>query len=179
MEVLYHAAMSLDGKIATADGGVGWLDPFQSEDGYGYAEFYASVDVLLMGRATYEFALAHPPWLAADRPSRVFTKRDLPIAHPSVELTAEPPAKVVARLADAGHRRAWLMGGGVLAASFLEAGLITRSILAVMPVVLGDGIPLFAGGDGLPSSLELVATKSYPDGVVILTHDFPSRSSAD
>ncbi len=174
LEIVYYAATSLDGKIATPDGGVGWLDPFHGGEDYGYGEFYASIDVLLLGSATYEFALEHPPWQSPDKLSRVFTKRNLPIAHPSIELTAEPPAKVVTRLEDAGHKRAWLMGGGELAASFLRSGLITRSILAVMPVVLGEGIPLFAGGGGFPNPLKLIESKSYPNGVVLMTHDFSS-----
>jgi dihydrofolate reductase len=95
MDIIYYAAASLDGYIATADGGVEWLDAYDGEEGdYGFADFYASVDALVMGSKTYEFALAQPEWMAPDRPSWVFTRRDLRQAHPSVHLTAEDPADV-------------------------------------------------------------------------------------
>jgi dihydrofolate reductase len=61
VEVVYYVAASLDGFIATPDGGVGWLEPFEGED-YGYAAFYASGDALLMGRRTFEKTLALGPW---------------------------------------------------------------------------------------------------------------------
>ena len=71
----------------------------------------------LLGSATYEFALGHLPWPTPDKPSWVFTKRELPVAHPSIELTRDTPAAwAAARPAD-GPRRLWLMGGGKLAAA--------------------------------------------------------------
>ena len=84
-DVVYYVASSLDGYIATTEGGVEWLDPFQGKgDDHGFFEFYASCDGLLMGSRTYEFSLKHPPWRSPHKPSRVFTRRELPIAHPSV-----------------------------------------------------------------------------------------------
>jgi dihydrofolate reductase len=170
MNVIYYVASSLDGYIATPDGGVEWLEPFQGgNEDYGFREFYSSIDVLFMGSRTYEFALAHPPWQSPDKLTWVFTSRDLPHAHPSVTLTAMSPSSVVEELDARGIQNAWLMGGGELAASFRARGLIDRYVIAFMPVLLGRGISLFAGSGDL-EPLELVATRQFGGGVVQTTY---------
>jgi dihydrofolate reductase len=169
-DVVYYVACSLDGFIATPDGGVDWLTPFQETgDDHGFTEFYSNVDALLMGSRTYEFALAHPPWMAPDKASWVFTTRNLEIADPSITLTSDEPAVVLLELNKLGIKRAWLMGGGTLAASFRNAGLITEYMIAIVPVILGDGIPLFKRKPKL-DALDLVDTKTYPSGIVMLTY---------
>jgi dihydrofolate reductase len=147
-EVVYNAACSLDGYIATKDGGVSWLDMFHGRgDGGGSDEFtklYASFDGLFLGSRTYEFALEIGQWPSADKPSWVFTRLDLPVLHPSITLTAEDPSQLVRDLGGRGLKRLCLMGGGRLAASFRERGLITGYIIGVVPILLGVGIPLLA-----------------------------------
>ena len=170
MDVIYYAACSLDGFIATADGGVDWLDPYQGgEEDYGYAEFYSSVEALLLGSRTYEASLRLGEWQAPDKPSWVFTRRELPIAHPSVTLTSEDPVEVVATLRERGLKRVWLMGGGELAASFRTAGLTTRYMIFVVPLILGGGVPLFADA-GERSPLSLIRAKQYSSGLVQLDY---------
>ena len=174
-EVVYYVAVSVDGYIATSDGGVEWLDPFQGgSDDHGFAELYASVDGLLMGSRTYEFSLNHPPWRSPDKPSWVFTRRELPIAHPSVTLTSDDPAQLVRSLQRS--KRLWLLGGGRLAASFRRQGLITRCIISVVPVVLGGGIPLFADAPG-QSSLNLLDAKTHSSGIVQLSYEMKPRGA--
>src|SRR5437868_6108675 len=111
VEVVYYVASSLDGYIATADGGVDWLSRFdiRGED-HGAAELEASVDALLLGSHTYEFALKLGKWPSPDKQSWVFTRRDLRILHPSITLTRQNPGEIVELLASRGLRRAWLMG---------------------------------------------------------------------
>jgi dihydrofolate reductase len=170
VDVIYHAASSLDGFIATPDGGVDWLDSFQGAgEDHGIAAFFSSVDGLLMGSRTYEFALAHPPWMAPDKTSWVFTTRDLEIAHPRVILTADAPSAVVEQARQRGARRLWMMGGGEIAAAFRADGLITELMLAIIPVVLGDGVPLFARSASI-DEYKLVDSKTYPSGIVTLTY---------
>src|SRR5205807_6025314 len=145
LEVIYYVASSLDGYIATADGGVDWLTRFHvSDEDHGAGKVHASIDALLLGSRTYEFALKLGQWPSPDKQSWVFTRRDLRILHPSITLTAQSPREVVELLASRGLRRAWLMGGGKLAASFHANQLISRYIISVFPVLLGSGIPLFA-----------------------------------
>lgn len=171
MEIVYYVACSLDGKIATPDGNVEWLEAFEGEMAdFGFADFYASVDALLLGSRTYEVALALGEWQAPDKPSWVFTGRELPVAHPSVTLTSDDPEQVVHALRSRGHERAWLMGGGELAASFVERGLITHYRIFVIPVLLGDGIPLFAPG-AYREALTLTDVSPHPGGVVELIYE--------
>src|SRR3954464_5895991 len=119
LEVIYYVASSLDGYIATANGSVDWLSRFHTPgEDHGAAELEASVDALLLGSHTYEFALKLGRWPSPGKPSWVFTQRDLPILHPSITLTSQRPREVAELLAARGVGRAWLMGGGKLAASF-------------------------------------------------------------
>lgn len=171
-EVIYYVATSLDGYIATADGGVDWLSRFHAAgEDHGAGELQASVDALLLGSHTYEFALSLGQWPSPDKVSWVFTRRELPILHPTITLTAQSPREVVALLASLGLRRAWLMGGGKLAASFHADGLISRYSISVFPVLLGSGIPLFAPHASSPDALRLVSAKPYKSGVVHVVYE--------
>ena len=177
MDVIYYVACSIDGYIATSSGGVEWLDPFQGAgDDHGFAEFYASVDSLVMGSRTYEFSLEHPPWMAPDKPSWIFTGRDLEVAHANVTLTSAEPPDVVESMQADGLRSVWLLGGGALSASFRRHGLISAYKIAIVPIVLGSGIPLFApdasNADDTPHErLRLTDTRPFPSGIVQLSYE--------
>ena len=120
-EIVYYVACSLDNFIATADGGVEWLERFgKTGEDYGYSEFYTSVDALLMGSYTYEIALTQGAWRSPDKPSWVFTTRDLEVMHPSITMTSADPGQVMKTLDERGIKRVWFMGGGKLAGSFRE-----------------------------------------------------------
>jgi dihydrofolate reductase len=172
VEVTYYVASSLDGYIAGADGSVDWLSHFHtSGEDHGAGKLHASVDALLLGSHTYEFALKLGQWPAADKPSWVFTRRNLRLLHSSITLTAQHPRQVLELLEARGLRHAWLMGGGKLAASFHAEQLISHYIISVFPVLLGSGIPLFAPHSSLPDTLRLVAAKPFKSGIVQLTYD--------
>ena len=175
-EVIYYVASSLDGCIATADGSVDWLSRFHTAgEDHGAGELEASVDALLLGSHTYEFALKLGQWPSPDKLSWVFTRRDLRILHPSITLTAQSPREVVELLASRGLRRAWLMGGGKLAASFHADQLISRYIISVFPILLGSGIPAFAPHASAPNALRFVAAKPFRSGIVQLMYE-PAQS---
>ena len=170
-EIVYYIATSLDGYIATADGGVDWLAPFQSAgEEHGASGLYSSVDALLLGSHTYEFALKLGHWPSPDKPSWVFTRRDLRRLHPSITLTSQDPIEFVEMLRARGVRRAWLMGGGELATSFRRAALISRFIISIFPVILGSGVPLFAPTQSEGDALRLLDSKAFPSGIVQLTY---------
>jgi dihydrofolate reductase len=177
LEVFYYVASSLDGYIATADGSVDWLSRFHTAgEDHGAGELEASVDALLLGSHTYEFALKLGQWPSPDKPSWVFTKRALRVLHPSITLTSQSPAEVAGHLGARGLRRAWLMGGGKLAASFHREGLISRYIISVFPVLLGSGIPLLAPHSCPQDALHLISAKPFKSGIVQLTYD-PARNA--
>ena len=170
MEIIYYLAMSVDGYIATPDGGVDWLIPFQTGDeDYGYASFYDSVDGLLFGRRTYEQIVEFGTWPYLEKPSWVLSRRSIEIQHPEVTLTAKSSAQVVDELLSRHVKRVWLVGGPTLAASFREARLIQAYIITILPVILGDGIRLLLPAN-LSERLELHKTQEFGQGVIQLQY---------
>ena len=165
-EIIYYVAASLDGYIATEEGGVEWLEDLESTgEDYGYTEFYESVDALFLGSRTYEQCLTFGDWPYPDKPSWVFTQRQITSARPDIVVTNQNPQELMTELEFQKLDRFWLVGGAELAASFRAEGLITEYIVSIIPVILGAGVPLLVAG-GQRESLELIDTTSYSSGVV-------------
>lgn len=169
--VRFYAAVSLDGYLADTDGSVEWLYAFSEPDegDYGYAAFYASIGALVMGHATYRQVRTFGDWPYPGKPCVVFAHApDADTEHPQeVTFTTGPIASVVEELRPAGD--IWLVGGAELLASFRRGEFVDEYLLTVMPVLLGDGVPLFRGG--LPrQTLQLKASLGYGSGVVQLSY---------
>jgi dihydrofolate reductase len=164
-------AVSLDGYIARSDGAIDWLTEGWPEIGhdYGYADFMASVDGLIMGRATFEKVLTFPKWLY-DKPvvvlSRTLRADDVP-AHlrESVRISTAQPAELMQELARAGWRRVYVDGGKVIQ-SFLAQGLIADLVITRLPVLIGTGLPLFGSTLGTDMRLTHVETTTHASGFV-------------
>ena len=167
-KITYYVAASLDGYIADADGGVGWLPEGDASD-YGYDEFYAGVDALVMGRRTYDQVLGFGQWPYAGKPAYVFTSHPPEDDPYGVEFFGGSPAEFARSVASRYSGAVWLVGGGNLAEQFRGAGLIDEYVIHLIPVILGQGIPLF-GGAAPPTALRLETTRVYDDGVVMLCH---------
>ena len=169
-EIVYYVAASLDGYIATSDGGVEWLAPFEGKgEDYGYSKFYSSVDAVLLGRNTYEQSLTFGEWPYPGKPCWVFSRGALKSTQAGVTRTNQDPRQIATELEERNLRRVWLVGGAKLAGAFQSQRLISEYIISVIPIVLGGGIPLFASG-GSRQCLKLVETKSYPSGIVQLKY---------
>ena len=164
--IVYYVAASLDGFIGTLEGGVEWLAPFddRAED-HGYAEFYASVDAVLVGGRTYDAYLAHGEWPFPGKPCWVLTRRDRRATRAEATFTDREPAEIARELERRGVKRAWLVGGGELAGAFRDAGLIDEYIISYLPTILGDGIPIF-GFSSDKEALALSGSRVYPGGIV-------------
>lgn len=170
LEVVYYVAASLDGYIATPGGGIDWLAPFESSgEDYGYTRFYDAIDAVIVGSTTFRHSLTFGSWPYPGKPVWVFSSRALEVDRDDVTVTADAPGMVSRAIEQRGLSRAWLVGGGALAGSFQQAGLITEFIVSVIPIILGEGIPLF-GEAGPPQRLRLLDTTSYPDGIVQLRY---------
>jgi dihydrofolate reductase len=168
--VTYYVAISLDGFIATVDGGVEWLAAFQSDgEDYGYTSFYESVDGLVMGSRTFEQVLGFGVWPYPGKLGWVCTSREFGGLLEGVQTTSKDPMAMLDELAERGVQNAWLIGGARLATSFHAKGKIHRFILTVMPVLLGKGIPMLEAS-GTIKQLELVGSTQFPNGVIQLEY---------
>lgn len=175
-EVILYIASSLDGYIARPDGAVDWLDEVAvqesgDQEDFGYEEFYAGIGTVLMGRATYEqlltFDVDYPyPGTAG----YVFSRTRAGERDENVEFIggADIP-QFIASLKASSDKNIWLIGGGLLIQEFLRQNLVDRFIVTVMPVILGEGIPMFP--PPTPQiGLELVETLPFSSGMVQLTY---------
>lgn len=161
-------ASSLDGYIATADDGLGWLEAASrpGED-YGYDAFLATVDALAMGRGTYDFIASIDPLPFGGRPVYVFTTR--PVApRDGVTAWSASPQEALHEWSAMGLKRVYV-DGGALISSFLGAGMIDDMVLTLVPVLLGSGKPLFHRTD-VSTSLTLTDVTSWPSGLTRLSY---------
>ncbi|KAF0814347.1 Dihydrofolate reductase [Andreprevotia sp. IGB-42] len=165
--VSLYIATSLDGQIAGRDGGLDWLPQVAANgEDYGYNAFYAGVDALVMGRSTYVQAAGMGDWPYAGKPSYVYTHKEINTGRDDIFCTDVPAAQLLDELQAAGHRKVWLVGGANTARQWLQARLVDEIILTLVPVILGEGIPLFSSLP--PLRLKLADSRAYPDGLVQL-----------
>jgi dihydrofolate reductase len=181
----YYCASTLDGYIADTRDEIDWLQKYEgSYEGEGvepmkgsYDRFYDAVGALIMGSVTYEFVLrefAEGEWPYKGKPTWVLSSRDLP--KPAGEegdvriVNAQVPDLHDEMIAAAGERNLWVVGGGNVASQFADAGLLDELIVTVVPVVLGEGKPLF--DRGLPGGpMQLTGTRSFDSGMVELRYE--------
>ena len=166
MRASVFVGASVDGFIARTNGDLDWL-PAGGGEPHGYDEFIASVDGIVIGRKTFETVLTLGAWPYGDKRVVVLSNRpvDLSAAGGSaVEQMGGPPVEIVAQLAASGAHHLYV-DGGITIQGFLRAGLIQRLVITRVPVLIGDGIPLFGT---LPHDLRLrhVMTRHYPSGLV-------------
>lgn len=170
-ECSIFVGVSLDGFIARPNGGLDWLMGEGGGDSaeYGYNEFIADIDAIVMGRRTFEKVLTFDKWYYGGKRVVVLSHRplDLSLARDRggvVELMGGSPAEIVSKLAVSGARRLYV-DGGITIQQFLCAGLIHRLIISRLPVLIGEGIPLFGS---LPRDIRLshIATRTYQGGMV-------------
>jgi dihydrofolate reductase len=156
-KVVLYIAMSLDGYIAKPDGSVDWLYDVEGDGGdNGYHRFYDTIGTVVMGRLTYEEVLTLvEDFPYADKPCYVLS-RSLHDPEPHVVFTDEPVDTLIARLKQISDGHIWLVGGGQLVQAFLAHHLIEEFHIAIIPKVLGDGIPLFPKGT-LPRTFRLIS----------------------
>lgn len=175
MHIALYVALSLDGYIARPDGSVDWLSAFTMEgEDYGYGSFYDAIDTILMGRKTYRIVRELGPWPYAGKRSYVLTSQDPDLDREDLVFLSGDLDSALAQMSRDGARRIWLVGGGELTAALQRRGRIDEYILSIMPLVLGEGIPLFPP-PGLEEPLRLVESGAYANGVVQLRYERRGR----
>jgi dihydrofolate reductase len=166
MTISVFVGTSVDGFIARPNGDLDFL-PAGGGEPHGYDEFMASVDALVIGRNTFETVLRFPAWPYGDKRVVVLSSRPIDLSAVRgavVEKMAGPPADIVSKLAASGAHNLYV-DGGITIQRFLRAGLVQRLIITRVPVLIGEGTPLFGP---LTRDLRLhhIATQHYPSGLV-------------
>lgn len=162
-------ATSLDGFIARENGDIGWLLKHdQAGEDHGYDDFIRDIDVIVMGRGTYEAVRSMGDWLYT-RPVLVLSAQLAQQAVPfelneKVRFSDKSPERAMAMLQSEGARRAYVDGGRIIQ-SFLALGMISDMVITTVPILLGTGRPLF-GGDQRDVALAHKSTRSFPSGLV-------------
>ena len=170
-KVIVHIATSADGYIARVDGDLEWLTARPAPAGfYGMDAFMQSIDTKVLGRKTYEASLRMGAKFDSKHRTIVFSRHSRPHnAPPTVEFTDEAVGGFVDRLRKSPGKDVWLMGGGEIIASFLDAHAVEEFVISVVPIFIGDGIPLIARRQ-LHVQLSLRSTERFEDGLVQLRY---------
>ena len=183
-KIIASVATSADGFIARTDGSVDWLDRPQPKGNYGMGAFYRSIDTILWGRKTYDMVLTFQekgvPGSAFDTSMKNYVFTHTP-PHPvpkGVEFVNEPVKAFAGRLRATEGKDIWMMGGAGLIASFLDENEIDEFILSVIPVLIGEGIPLLAPRHRTVP-LKLITSTKFSDGVVKLHYSVQEKSVQD
>jgi dihydrofolate reductase len=167
-KVVLGLGLSLDGYIARLDGSVDFL--FMPKD-YSMGPFFASIDTAIMGRKTYEVSLkmGGGSFGGSSMTSYVMSRTLPPGERDGVIFTNQSPAALIAQIRERRGKDIWLMGGGELARDFLKADLVDELYLGVVPVLLGEGLPLFPRG--FPQrDFALLENKTFSKGLIALKY---------
>jgi dihydrofolate reductase len=178
-DVLLNLTVSLDGFIADASGGVGWLLPPPIDVPVEYTDLIGSVDTLIMGRLTYETSLALDGGLEMFDGKRVYVFTSSPdlLSTADVTFVCGDPVGFVERLKAEDGGTIWLYGGGRLATALSDAGLVDEYLIAIQPILLGDGVPLWRSPHGV-TLLAHASASVWDHDLVVLRYRLATEGSA-
>jgi len=161
-KVVLYMATSIDGYVASNDGGVDWLETEVDlgNDDYAFESFKGRVDTILMGRKSYEQTLTFGDWAFGNHNTYVFSKSAFEPSSPNTKVVTDLSVDFVNQLKSEEGKDIWLFGGGNLNHFFLENELIDEIMLFIQPVALGSGIALF--GD-MPADVKKFRKKETAD----------------
>ena len=168
-KIIVNIATSADGYVARPDGNLDWLTERPAPKGfYGLPEFERSIDAKILGRKTFDASLQMGARFGGSTVHYVFSRRLPPAAVPSgVQFVTESIRTFAKRLRAQAGKDVWMMGGGEIIGSFLDEDAIDEFIISVVPIFIGEGIPLLAPRHR-EVALRLLAVQQFADGVVQL-----------
>ena len=175
-KIIVHIATSADGYIARPDGNIDWLTRRPAPKGfYGMPAFMRTVDAKVVGRKTFDLSVEMGAHFSADDRHYVFSRQPPPASVPAgVEFVSRSIGAFARRLRGQAGKNIWMMGGGEIIASFLDEGAIDEFIISVVPVFIGEGIPLIAPRHR-EVPLKLRSATPFPDGVVQVHYDVRTK----
>lgn len=175
-KIIVNIATSADGFISRSDGGIDWLERPGLTGDYGMAKFVKSIDTILYGRKTYELAvkLGGLAMFGPGIKHYVFSRKKRG-PKPDAEFVKQPIPAFIKRLRKQPGKHIWMMGGAEIIAAFLDADLIDEFMVHVIPVYIGEGVPLMAPGRRT-TLLTLKTSRAFSDGVVRLHYAVDSTT---
>jgi dihydrofolate reductase len=177
-KIIVHIATSADGYIARPDGSLDWLTSRQAPKWfYGMPKFVRSIDVKLLGRKTFDLSVEMGARFSAGDRHYVFSRKPPPASVPAgVEFVSQSIGAFARRLRDQPGKNIWMIGGGEIIASFLDEDVIDEFIITVVPIFIGEGIPLIAPRHR-EVPLKLRSVRPFPDDVVQVHYDIRKKGS--
>ncbi len=174
IKAVLYIAQSLDGFIARPDGNLDWLTstPNPQTGDYGYADLFSSVGTIIMGRKTYEAIIGFGlDWPYSDYDTYIVTKNsNLTVHTPNTSPLTGNLKDFVTELKKTAQKDIWLVGGGQVITEFINEDLLDKMIIAIMPKIIGEGLPLFAHKPK-ETHWKLIEAKPFDTGVVSLTYE--------
>lgn len=172
-KIILYIATSIDGYIAKSDGNLDWLTQFPNptNEDYGYSELLSNCESIIVGSRTFtEISKFDIEWPYSNFKTYVISRqKNFEINTPNTELYSGDLKGVINYLITNTSKNCWVVGGGKLVESLLNQNLIDEMIISIIPVLIGNGIPLFHKSSS-ESTWGLVNTKKYDSGVVTLTY---------
>jgi dihydrofolate reductase len=172
-KIIVYIAISADGYISRRDGNVDWLNRPRTAGDYGMADFSKKIDTVIFGRTTFDEAISRGGEAHFGKRNKNYVFTHNPPAtsrYKNVEFVNEPVEEFAGRLRASPGKDIWMMGGGGIIASFLDAGEIDEFMIFVIPVFIGEGIPLIQPRHR-DVQLKLLSSHQYEDGVVKLHYE--------
>ncbi|PXV61111.1 dihydrofolate reductase [Dysgonomonas alginatilytica] len=171
-KIKLYIASSIDGYIASLDGDLDWLTEFPNPQqlDYGYKDFFESIDTVIMGGKTYRDILAMDVvWPYKDKETYIVTRHAGSKTEPNIHFLNENIIETISELKSKQGKDIWLVGGGELVSMFLNSDIIDNMIITYIPIILGDGIPLFPKMKK-ESQWQLLNSQSYNNGVLCIDY---------
>ena len=171
-KIIVNIATSADGYVARRDGDLDWLTERPAPKGfYGLPEFERSIDAKILGRKTFDRSLELGAHFSSASVHYVFSRQAPPLSTPpGVAFVTESIGAFAARLRTQPGKNVWMMGGGEIIGAFLDERAIDEFIITVVPIFIGEGIPLLSPRHrDVP--LRLLGVQQFPDGVVQLHYE--------
>jgi len=166
--ITLYIATSLDGFIASKNGSVDWLSPYENgQEDYGYKDFLKKVGIVIMGNTTYKQVLTFGEFPYKGKDCYVFTRDKEKCKDENVTLVSKNAKDFISQLNLNDNKNIWLVGGASIIDEFLKFDLIDEFIITIIPILLGEGIPLFKGRSS-EKNLELIDVKTFDTGLVQL-----------
>jgi len=179
-KIIVYITTSVDGYIARPDGDVAWLDRPRPKGNYGMGEFFKSIDTILWGRKTHSKGIEMgmekrmASGFGAGIQNYVFSRQAQESKVAGFKFVSEPIKAFTQGLRKKRGKNIWMMGGGEIIASFLDEGEIDEFNIRVIPILIGEGIPLIQPRHRL-IRLKLLSNKEFSDGVVELRYQLARK----